>query len=119
MRPVAYTVHGPAPKLTLVAERFSFPAFLLGSLWLLVQRAWIELALYVVVVVAGFAAGIFLWPGHPVGLLTAVAVHLLTGFEAGEIRRRSLARRDRRAIGVVVGENREDALDRLVLKVRS
>lgn len=119
MRPIAYTVHGPLPEIELVAERFSLAAFLFGPLWLLAHAAWVEAILWLGFVGAGIAAGLFLLPERPLPELTVLAAALFTGFEAGEIRRRVLARQGHPVIGVVTGESRADAEDRVVLKVRS
>ena len=119
MRPVAYTVHPGERGVELVSEHFSFPAFLFAPVWLLVQGAWLGFLAWVVVVAGGIAAGLFLLPGSALPVLTVIGAGLHVGLEAGEIRRDRLARRGRPAIGVVMGETRADAEDRVILRARA
>lgn len=114
-----YTVHQPLPmrdeavadpeRFAFVRDGFYFWAFLLGPLWMLWHRLWLVTVLYLALslglqlglwsVDANNAANFFVW------LLLA----LLIGFEAGTLRRWTLARRGWRNIGVVVGDDLETA----------
>lgn len=118
MKPIAYTVHGQGARPILVAERFSLAATFLAPLWLLVQAAWIELAAYVLLAGAAVAAELFLDTGLAIIAGAVLALHLFVGFEAGEIRRRVLARQGLGALGVVCGHDAAEAADRLVLRAR-
>lgn len=115
MRAVAYTVHPGNAGVELVAERFSFAAFLLPPLWLLSHGALLALVLWAVVVGAGVAAGLFLLPGTALPFLVYLGAALYVGLEAGEIRRRLLAKSGRPAVKVVMAETRDEAEDRVVL----
>jgi hypothetical protein len=92
-----------------VRDGFSWWAFLFAPLWMLRHRMWLVLIGYVVVAAAieipvklsgapAFAASI-------IGLLLG----LLVGLEAGTLRRFTLNRRGWKNLGVVSGDDREDA----------
>jgi hypothetical protein len=115
----SYTVHEPplragatAPgpeRYVFVRDGFSFWAFLFGPLWMLRHRMWLVLALYVVIL--ALLAAVIEVAGAP-GLVRGLVVFLialLVGLEAGTLRRFTLQRRGWTNIGVVTGEDREDA----------
>jgi hypothetical protein len=99
-----YTVHEPpsvpwtsveekAEKLELVPDRYSFWAFLLGPLWLLWNRMWLEAAGYVAVLLLGYgglwliganADAVGLWP---------LLLGIILGFTGNDLRRAALRRR--------------------------
>jgi hypothetical protein len=114
-----YTVHEPplragtaasdVERFAFVRDGFSWWAFLFAPLWMLRHRMWLVLVGYAVIAVAievpvklsgapGFAASI-------IGLLLG----LLVGLEAGTLRRFTLNRRGWKNLGVVSGDDREDA----------
>jgi hypothetical protein len=114
-----YTVHEPPlraadvvpdpERFVFVREGFYVWAFLLATLWMLRHRMWLVLAIYVVVAlgieiglryagVSGFALAI-------VGLL----ISFFVGIEASTLRRFTLARRGWKNVGVVSGDDLEDA----------
>jgi hypothetical protein len=114
-----YTVHEPpsragtaasdVERFAFVRDGFSWWAFLFAPLWMLRHRMWLVLIGYVVIAAAievpvklsgapGFAASI-------IGLLLG----LLVGLEAGTLRRFTLSRRGWKNLGVVSGDDREDA----------
>jgi len=114
-----YTVHEPPLRVNdaspdpdgfaFVRDGFSGWAFVLGPLWMLRHRMWIVLAGYVVVsaglqfLVRAFgasASALFV-----VGLL----ISLLVGLEASTLRRFTLSRRGWTNVGVVSGDDLEDA----------
>src|SRR5271170_4674341 len=114
-----YTVHEPPLRAAGVLadpERFIFVrdgfyvwAFLLTPLWMLWHRLWLVFLSYVVASavldsalrVAGASAGLI----GLVGMLIA----LLIGLEASTLRRLTLRRRRWRNVGVVSGDDLEDA----------
>lgn len=114
-----YTVHEPplraaeaAPnpeRFVFVRDGFYFGAFLFSVLWMLWHRMWLILLIYVVVVAGleavlryfGFSSLLLAF----IGLLLA----LLVGIEAATLRRFKLSRRGWKNIGVVRGDNLEDA----------
>lgn len=114
-----YTVHEPpsragaaaadVERFAFVRDGFSWWAFLFAPLWMLRHRMWLVLIGYVVIAGAievpvklsgapGFAASI-------IGLLLG----LLVGLEAGTLRRFTLNRRGWKNLGVVSGDDIEDA----------
>ena len=114
-----YTVHGP-PKPTLdplsFAERFVFVrdgfswwAFLLAPLWMLVHRMWIVLACYVVLSAVIEAALVSFGGSRTAISIVGLMISLLIGFEASTLRRFALARRGWKNIGIISGEDLEDA----------
>ena len=114
-----YTVHEPLPRkneasadperFTFVRDGFYFWAFLLGPLWMLWRRLWLVTLLYFAVAI-GVQIG--LWALDASDTVTFVVwflLALLTGFEAGTLRRWTLSRRGWKNLGVVVGEDMETA----------
>jgi len=110
-----YTVHQPRSKagatppperFIFVRDGFSFPALLLGPLWMLRHRMWLGLLGYAAVVV--LLALVLQRDGSAtVGVIVWALFALLLGFEAGTLRRFALGRRGFRNIGVVVGDDLE------------
>jgi hypothetical protein len=109
-----YTVHAPPlrasrasvqpEQFVFVRDGFSFPALVLGGLWMLRYRMWLVLLGYVVVAIAlGLVLSRY---GSPsVGLVVWALMALLIGFEAPTLRRFTLSRRGYRAVGLVVGDD--------------
>ena len=112
-----YTVHEPPLKryessadpdrFIFVRDGFSFWAFLLGPLWMLRHRMWLVLIGYVAAVGALELALHLLGASAGVRLVAGALMALLIGFEAGTLRRFTLARRRFANVGVVVGDDRE------------
>jgi len=114
-----YTVHEPPPRagqiavdpvrFVFVRDGFYFWGFLLGPLWMLWRRLWLVLLLYAIVIAAiGVALRLLQAPGG-VQFAIAVLMALLVGFEAGTLRRWTLACRGWRTVGIVVGDDLEAA----------
>jgi hypothetical protein len=114
-----YTVHEPRLRSGAVApdpERFVFVrdgfyvwAFLLTPLWLIWNRLWLVLLVYLVVIF-GIAQALHhagVQPGG--GSLVMLLISFLIGLEAGTLRRFTLARRGFRNVGLVSGTNIEAA----------
>jgi hypothetical protein len=114
-----YTVHQPplraaeqAPdpeRLAFVRDGFSAWAFLFAPLWMLCHRLWLVLALYL----AGSAAletGLVAL-GAPAAsvAVVAIAISLLVGLEASTLRRFTLRERGWKQVGIVSGDDLEDA----------
>jgi hypothetical protein len=117
-----YTVHEPPLKryetagdpdrFVFVRDGFSFWAFLFGPLWMFRHRMWLVLFCYVVLAV-GLQVGLHrLGVEGEVPAVVGMLVALLIGFEAGTLRRFTLARRRWTNIGVIVGDDREVAEQR-------
>jgi len=114
-----YTVHEPplragaavsdVERFAFVRDGFSWWAFLFAPLWMLRYRMWLVLIGYVVVSVGlGIVmklSGASALAGSFIGLLIA----LLVGLEAGTLRRFTLNRRGWKNLGVVSGDDLEDA----------
>jgi hypothetical protein len=111
-----YTVHEAADppsdrferaeRLDFVKDGFSWMAALFAPIWMLVYRLWWPLLGYVVVIAVLSQLTDALssrWT-----TLALVAMHLLTGLEAGTLRRWQLARRGWRAVGSVTGRTADE-----------
>ena len=115
----AYTVHEPPLKrydavadpdrFVFVRDGFSFWAFLFGPLWMLYHRMWLALVCYLVVMGALQIGLHQLEMPAEIASLVGFLFALLIGFEAGTLRRFTLARRKWENAGVVVGDDRESA----------
>jgi hypothetical protein len=114
-----YTVHEPplrsgavAPdpeRFVFVRDGFNFWAFLLTPLWLIWQRLWSVLLIYLVATVGIAQAIHYAGVGAPARLLVMALISFLIGLEASTLRRFTLARRGWRNVGLVSGTNMEAA----------
>ena len=114
-----YTVHEPplragaaasdVERFAFVRDGFSWWAFLFAPLWMLRHRMWLVFVCYAVIL-AGLATlvRIFGVSAAVVGLI-GLLISLLVGLEAGTLRRFSLDGRGWKNLGVVSGDDREDA----------
>jgi hypothetical protein len=114
-----YAVHEPPPRgadalvqaerLVFVRDGFYWWAFLLTPFWMLRHRLWLVLVIYLVAIAVLdavlFRLGVSALAITIVGLL----ISLLAGFEAGTLRRVTLRRRGWRDLGIVSGDDLEDA----------
>ncbi len=101
----AFAVHVPPtgtnrPAL-LLEERFSWWALVFGPLWLLRHRIWVWGVLGLVLIIAG--------PWH-----LGIAVHLLCGLCGTDLRAAALARRGWVVEAVVVADDDDTALRRVL-----
>jgi hypothetical protein len=114
-----YTVHEPplradeeaadANRFVFVRDGFHVWAFLLTPLWMLWHRLWLVLVLYLVLVGGLQWATVALGGSLATAFAVGVLVSLLAGFEAGTLRRWTLARRGWKNVGVVTGDDAEAA----------
>jgi len=114
-----YTVHEPprwagaaaadVERFAFVRDGFSWWAFLFAPLWMLRHRMWLVLIGYVVI--AGAIEIPVRMSGGPVVAtsLIGILLGLLVGLEAGTLRRFTLSRRGWKNLGVVSGDDLEDA----------
>ena len=114
-----YTVHEPpsragaaasdVERFAFVRDGFSWWAFLVTPLWMLRHRMWLVLIGYVVV--AGVIETPVRMSGAPAtaASLIGILLGLLVGLEAGTLRRFTLSRRGWKNLGVVSGDDLEDA----------
>ena len=95
---------GQVDRFVFLPEKFNPWAFLVGPLWLISQRLWLELLLYVaaVAVIAGslWAVGGVVAAGPVLGLQ-----NYLLGLEASTVRRQMLKRRGWQDAGVVIADD--------------
>jgi Protein of unknown function (DUF2628) len=114
-----YTVHEPHPvaedtderatRLVFIKEGFALLAFVIPAVWLLLNRLWLALVLFIVVSV-GLVALITSVGGSPaMAAWASFVLNLIFGFEARNIHRGVLARKGYEVIGVVTGRDLEDA----------
>lgn len=114
-----YTVHEPpvrtadplpdAERIVFVRDGFSFWAFLLAPLWMLWHRMWLVLAGYVVVVAALEAPLVVFGGSRAAVSVVGLFISLLVGLEASTLRRFTLRRRGWKNVGIVSGDDVEDA----------
>jgi len=114
-----YTVHQPPLdsgaaaaepyRFVFVRDGFSWWAFLLTPFWMLRHRLWLALAIYLLASAALEAGLRALGASVLTLILASLLISLLAGLEAGTLRRFKLARRRWRNIGVVTGDDVEDA----------
>ena len=100
--------HVPAAAV-LLRQGFSWGAFLFGPLWLLRHRLWLEAAIWLglALLLAGLTPT---WALAPV----VVALQLLFGASAQDLRAAALARRGFGGLLVVAAEDIDHALERLL-----
>lgn len=115
---LTFTVHEPpdrnvdrldrAEAMVFVKEGFSLAAALLTPFWMIANRLWLALLVYLGVLVL-LELGIWV-AGVPqqFGTWSMIALHLLVGFEGDAIRRWSLGRRGFAMVGSVSGRDGDD-----------
>ncbi len=105
----AFDLAKRADKLAFVKQGFSWPALLFPVVWLVYQRMWIELVLFV----AAFAAlgWVFGLDGRAQALFgwVSFALVLLLALEANDLRGAALERRGYRLAGIAGGRGRDAA----------
>ena len=118
-----YTVHEPprsdddrdddaiahGARFVFVRDGFHFWAFLLAPLWMLRHRMWLELIAWLLLLAGITFALEGLGVAESVGFAVALLLSLLVGIEASSLRRWKLSRRGFASVGVVVGDDLEDA----------
>ena len=116
-----YTVHEPpqrdndddalghAMRFRFVRDGFHFWAFLLAPLWMLRHRLWIELVAYLLIVRGAAFMMRRLGIEESTGFWVALFLAVLIGIEASSLLRWKLARRGFEQIGIVVGDDLEEA----------
>ena len=116
-----YTVHEPPRKeddddtlahsarFVFVRDGFHFWAFLLAPLWMLRHRMWLELIAYLLLIAGITFALQRLGVAESAGFAVGLLLSLLVGMEAPSLRRWKLSRRGFASVGVVVGDDLEEA----------
>jgi Protein of unknown function (DUF2628) len=113
-----YTVHVPVSRdgevspnpdrVRFIRDGFYFWAFLFGPIWMIWNRLWLVLVIYLVASAALFAGLTTLGVSSPAQFVVGLLIAVLIGCEAGSLRRWSLRRRWTQA-GVVAATDLEDA----------
>ena len=93
----------------LVRDGFGWGAFLFGPLWLAAHRAWVPAGFSLLACVASAV----LLPDTASGIVTS-ALMLLHGLSGNDMLAWSMSQRGYRLINVVVAQNEERALARLL-----
>lgn len=118
-----YTVHAPderilketgdlgsyAERFVFVPERFSLLAMLFALPWLLVHRLWLATLGYIILLIGLSSAAAAIGLGEQVAGLLSLAVSVVLGFEAHNLRRWSLSRSGYRLVAVVSAPSLQDA----------
>src|SRR3974390_1801277 len=108
--PLRSGADAPDPeRFVFVRDGFYVCAFLLTPLWLIWNRLWLVLLIYLVAAF-GIAQAMHYAGVQPVGRsLVMLLISFLIGLEAGTLRRFTLAGRGFRNVGLVSGTNLEAA----------
>lgn len=107
-----YTVHSkgdPGRDAIFVRDGFSIPAFAFTAFWALWHRMWVTAGLLGLLLIGISALGTWSGLDEPSLGLINLAVSVLFGFEASDLRRKSLAQRGYRDAGLAAGETAEEA----------
>ncbi|RIA55857.1 DUF2628 domain-containing protein [Dichotomicrobium thermohalophilum] len=118
-----YTVHAPdesqlqttgdlgtyTERFVFIPERFSLLATLFALPWLLVHRLWLASLGFVALVVALNLIGAALGLNQQTLGFFSLALSVIVGFEAHNLRRLSLERSGYRLAGVVSASSRQEA----------
>lgn len=114
-----FTVHQPplrtgealpdSEHFVFVRDGFSFWAFIVSWLWMLWHQMWLVFVGYVVGVAAIMAALSLLGASHAAMVVVGLLISILVGLEASTLRRFSLRRQGWNNVGIVCGDNLEDA----------
>lgn len=89
-------------RVVLVREGFSFWAFGLNALWLLMQRMWVLFGLYVLAVIAVSIIARTLGMSAVAVMMLQLWLQLILGFHAYDFQGALLKRRGYRLAGVIV-----------------
>ena len=113
-----YTVHAPPSRngsaadpqrFEFVRDGFHFWAFLIAPVWLLYRRLWLVFIGYVLLI-AAIEAGFYFFK-LPEGGQFAIEflIAMLVGLEASTLQRWTYARRKWSTLGLVTGDDQEEA----------
>ena len=127
-----YTVHAPianetgiraTDRFAFVRDGFHFWAALLSPVWLIWHRLWLVLIGWIIVTLAMEIGMKSLGAGSTAIVVADILVALLMGFEAANLRRWTLSRRNWRQLDIVVADDEEQAerrfFDRWTAKQRA
>lgn len=113
-----FTVHEPldpatdllkrADQLVFVKEGVAWFALFFPILWLLFQRMWLVLALFILALMGVSIATMELGGNEQIALWASLALALLLAVQANDLRRWNLSRRGYRMVAAVAGRNRDE-----------
>jgi hypothetical protein len=95
----------PTERVVLLRDGFSWGAFVFNALWLLVNRQWLVLALYVAAVMMLATLAQLLQLSEPSAMLMQLWLQVMLGFHAYDLQGWLLTRRGYRAAGILVAES--------------
>ena len=107
--PLAHPGAAGAERFKFVRDGFSWPAFILGPIWMLFHRLALVVVLWLAVVLVLGAVTRLLGVPSGTASLVFVLLALLIGLEASTLRSWTLKRRGWREIGIVVADELEAA----------
>jgi hypothetical protein len=117
-----YTLHEPidpagetVPEPIAVKEGFSWPAFVFSVIWALWHRLWFWALAFVIANVALGWSMTLLGGDQIVQGVASLALALIIGWTANDLRRRILAKRGFDERAVIVANNKETALVRYMM----
>jgi hypothetical protein len=103
-------IEARADNLAFVKEGFSWLALLVPVLWLIYYRMWIELVVFIaILVLVQLISGGGQEAGAQLAGWVSIALSVLLGFEGNDLRSASLERRGYRLTGIAEGRGRTDA----------
>ncbi len=95
----------PTERVVLLREGFSFWAFAFNAFWLIMQRMWLVLGLYVAAIIALSMVAQALALSELSAMLLQFWLQLMLGFHAYDLHGALLKRRGYRFAGVIVATN--------------
>ena len=107
--PLAHPGAAGAERFKFVRDGFSWPAFILGPIWMLFHRLALVVVLWLAVVLVLGAVTRLVGVPSGAALLVFLLLAFLIGLEASTLRSWTLKRRGWREIGIVVADELEAA----------
>ena len=99
----------PSDEPVFVREGFSWGAYFFAPLWSVFRRSWLGFFGWIAAAALILALGRYFGVAELAIIGAFLALNLIFGFEAAQLRRRSLARRGYHLVDVVSGHNSSEA----------
>lgn len=96
-------------RAVYVRDGFSWAAFLFAPLWCVLRRSWLGLGLWLLAVAAILGLGQYFRIDEIAQTAALFVVHLIFGWEAAQLRRRSLRRRGYALFDLISADRQSDA----------
>ena len=113
-----FTVHEPAEpasdplkradQLVFIKEGVAWLALFFPVIWLLVQRMWLVLVLFILAAIGISAAVTSIGADQQIAAWATIALGVLLAFQANDLRRWKLDRKGYRMVAAVAGNSRDD-----------